>query len=107
MVPPQSGQFESEWEWSTTGDAVAAEISAGAFWSKRKQSGKSIARCRLAPVAVVCPQCGARAGKACKMSRRDLAESHIERLVAAATKDIAARRELGKSTQYAGSRSAS
>ena len=59
------------------------------------------------PVAVVFPQCGARTGKACKMSRRDLAESHIERLVAAATKDIVARKELGKNTHYAERMSAS
>jgi len=47
MVPPQTGQFQSEGGWSAAGDFVEAGISS-ASWSKRKQSGRSSARRRLA-----------------------------------------------------------
>jgi len=55
----------------------------------------------VSPVKLVCPQCGAATGKACKGSRGDRAEFHVERVLAAATYDVAARKELGKSTHYA------
>jgi len=35
------------------------------------------------------------------MSRGERAEFHVERVLAAATYDVAARKELGKSTHYA------
>ena len=46
------------------------------------------------PVTLGCGQCGARVGEACKMSPEDFAKSHIERILAAATKEVAARKKL-------------
>ncbi len=48
------------------------------------------------PVTLGCGQCGARVGEACKMSPGDFAQSHIERVLAAARKEVAARKKLGK-----------
>jgi hypothetical protein len=53
------------------------------------------------PVTLVCPQCGATAGQACKILIGELGPTHIERILAAATKDVAAKEELGKNTHYA------
>ena len=53
------------------------------------------------PVTLGCGQCGARVGEACKMSPGDFAQSHIERVLAAATKEVAARKKRGTSAHYA------
>jgi hypothetical protein len=52
------------------------------------------------PVTLSCGQCGAGVGQACRMSRGNLAKSHIERILAAATKDVAAKKKLGTSAHY-------
>src|ERR1039457_4320858 len=47
MVPPQTGQVQSEWVSSFDSDAAEAVLSSELL-SSRKQSGKSVARFRLA-----------------------------------------------------------
>jgi hypothetical protein len=54
----------------------------------------------ISPVTLVCPECGARAGQACRIIRGELG-THLERIVAAETKDVEAREKLGNCTQYA------
>ena len=53
------------------------------------------------PVSLVCPQCGAMAGKACKMLRGELRSIHVEWIAVAAEKDVAARKALSANTHYA------
>src|SRR5260370_11609901 len=49
MVPPQTGQFQSGTEWVWV-EVCAASICRGspALWNRWKQSGRSVARRRLA-----------------------------------------------------------
>ena len=54
----------------------------------------------ISPVTLVCPQCGAKAGKACKMLRGEIELIHVERIFAAAASDIVAKKELSENTPY-------
>jgi len=54
----------------------------------------------ISPIILVCPQCGAKAGKACKMLRGEVELIHVERIMDAAAKDVAAKNELTANTPY-------
>ena len=48
------------------------------------------------PVSLVCPRCSAKAGQACHVLKSELQVVHVERIKAAAVKDVAAKNALGK-----------
>jgi hypothetical protein len=53
------------------------------------------------PVTFVCPQCGAKAGKACKTESGGIELIHVERVRAPAAKDVAAKKKLSENSPYA------
>ena len=53
----------------------------------------------ISPVTLVCPQCGAKAGKAC-MIESGLELIHVERVRAPAAKDVA-KKKLSENSPYA------
>ena len=46
------------------------------------------------PVSLICPQCGAQPGKVCDILEGEIELVHVERIKAAAAKDVAAKRPL-------------
>jgi hypothetical protein len=46
------------------------------------------------PMTLACPRCHAIAGKACEAVARGFEVVHVERIAAAAAKDVAAKRKL-------------
>jgi hypothetical protein len=50
----------------------------------------------ISPVALFCPTCGAKPGKACDMLRGEVELIHVDRIRAAARADAATRMTLGK-----------
>jgi hypothetical protein len=50
----------------------------------------------ISPITVVCPRCHAVAGRGCEVVAGELEVFHVER-IAAAAKDVAARRRAAKS----------
>src|SRR5271165_3808794 len=83
MVPPQSGQYQSAEGYgrSAAGEAVGCKVSAE-LWSKRKQSGRSVARCRLARKPKLRMRTKPRGSKCSRKRRRNSStESVISRFV--------------------------
>ncbi len=50
---------------------------------------------KISPLALVCPRCHAAARQVCDLLDGEVELVHVERIAAAATKDVAARRRLG------------
>ena len=46
----------------------------------------------ISPMTLVCPKCGAKAGRACTILRGEVDLLHVERISAAGKKDIAAKK---------------
>jgi hypothetical protein len=50
---------------------------------------------------LICPQCGAKAGKACMIESGGLELIHVERVRTPAAKDVAAKKKLSENSPYA------
>jgi hypothetical protein len=50
----------------------------------------------ISPMTLVCPNCGVKAGQACTMLRGEVELIHVERIRAAAKKDLAAKKARRK-----------